>query len=246
MFTLVKSGKINSDASSLKGIQDATSRMAAFVLNQRNEVLTDQFGGSTADGVVNGNQPLEDLGVQELGLTHLERGEIEQSVQDLARVVSTLGDTAQGQDALRELLTANGDNPNLLNQDSFDITDTQFARNFVNFAVNYGKSPVFKTTASNAAYQLADLTAHLLSRTGQSCVCRGSYSDVLMAAYARSNFVAVDGIDQHNEKAEAFLSEEIIKSAPGLVLQQQRYRGAILEGGQPDAKVNPDGTKGGK
>jgi hypothetical protein len=246
VFTLVKSGKVSSDASTLKGIQDAASRMAAFVLDQRNEVLTDKLGSSGAEALVNGNDPLEDLGVQELGLSHLERGEIEQSVQDLARVVSTLGNTSQGQDALRELLSANGDNPDLIRQDSFDITDTQFARNFVNFAVNYGKSPVFKTTAANAAYQLSDLTGHLLSRAGQSCICRGSYSDVLLAAYARSNFIAVEAIDQREQKAEAFTSEQVIKSGPGHSLQQQRYRGIILEGGQPDAKNNPDGTKAGK
>jgi hypothetical protein len=242
VFTLVKSGKISAASTTLKGIQDATARMAAFVLEERQETLTDRFGGTTADGVVDSQDPLEELGVGALGLSPADRTELEQSVQDLAGVVTALGDTSQGQDALRELLTANGDNPDLLNQDSFDITDTQFARNFVNFAVNYGKSPVFKTTAANAAYQLADLTAHLLSRAGQSCVCRGSYADVLLAAYARRSFVTVEGINQKEQPAVAFASEQIIKGAPGLSLQQRRYRGAISEGPIPDAKSNPEGT----
>ena len=245
VFTLIKSGKISEDASLLSGVKDAASRMAAFVLEQRQEILTDQFEGTTADAVLNANDSLDALGVQKLGLTTTEQTEIEQSVQDLARVVTALGDTAQGQETLRELLTANGDDPNLLEQDSFVITDTQFARNFVNFAVTYGKSPVFKTTAANAAFQLADLTAHLISRAGQSCVCRGSLADVVMAAYARERFVAIETIDQEEQKAEAYSSEQILKSLPGLMLQEQRYRGEITEGDQPDAESNPDGSNPG-
>lgn len=242
-FTLVKSGKINGDAALLQGAQDALARIAEFVLEER----TDPFlpGPQETGEATVSSESADKLAVPVLGLEDREQREIEQSVLDLATTVTELGRTADGQQALRELLEANGDDPNLIYQDSFDITDTQFARNYANFAVTYGKSPVFKTTAANAAYQLADLTVHL-DRTGRVCICRGSLADVLMAAYARERFVAIEGIDQTEQKAEAFESEQIVKAASQHAYQKQRVTGGVGEGPQPDASVNPLGTNAGR
>jgi len=100
---------------------------------------------------------------------------------------------------------------------------------------------VFKTTVSNAAYQLSDLTSHLLARAGDSCVCRGSYSDIVLAAYTRRNFVTVEGINSKDHPATAFQSEQIIKAADQHSVQQQQYRGQI-HGAQPDASVGQRGN----
>ena len=246
VFLLTKTQKTSVASNILKGSQEGLAKIAEFVLGQREQPLTNTLGQTTAEGVVESEDTLQELGVQEVGLSDRDRAEIEGSVQGLAETVTALGKTARGQDTLRELLVANGDNPNLLKQDSFDITDTQFARNFVNYAVNYGKSDVFKTTAANAAYQLADLTGHLVSRAGEACTCRGSYADIMLAAYTRRNFVAVEGIDPRVSPATAFQSEEMLKKVEQHALQQRRYRGAITEGAAPDAKTNPrGGTTGG-
>ena len=251
VLTLTKQGRTASSeglfSKAFRGVQEGAAKIAEFVIKQRQEPLEDDVA-SLATGPETGGEAVVGTTdpVRKLGLSERERNQIEQSVQDLAEVVTELGQTQSGQDVLRELLTANGDDPNVLKQESFDITDTQFARNFVNFAVNFGKSPVFKTTAANAAYQLADLTSHLLARAGEACVCRGAYADVTMAAYARENFVTVEGIDQENDKATAEQSEVILQSGPGFVEQEKRVRGQILEGEQPDAKSFAKAQSGGK
>jgi len=164
--------------------------------------------------------------VKQAGLSDNERVQVEQSAQDLAQTVTALNKTPRGQDTLRELLRSNGDNPDILDSGSFSITDTQFFRNFVNFAATFGKSPVFKTTAANAAYRLADLTTHLLDRAGQACICRGSYADVTMEAYSRDNLIdTVDGVDTVTEKPEAVEGERNIQAEPSWTVQQQHYRG---------------------
>lgn len=245
VLTLTKQGRTSSSegifGQALRGVQEAAAKMEEFVLDQRQEPLREDVASLARDAETTGEAVVGagDV-VEKVGLSEAERNQVEQSVQDLAQVVTELGQTARGQDTLRELLTANGDDPNILKQESFDITDTQFARNFVNFAVNFGKSPVFKTTAANAAYQLSDLTSHLLSRAGEACVCRGAYADVTMAAYARENFVTVDGIDQEEDKATADQSETILQMAAGGIEQEKRVKGQILEGEQPDAKAFED------
>ena len=165
--------------------------------------------------------------VQKARLSENERAQVEQSAQSLAETVTALNKTPRGQDTLRELLRANGDNPDILEPNgTFDITDTQFFRNFVNSAATFGKSPVFKTTAANAAYRLADLTTHLLDRAGQSCVCRGALSDVTMEAYSRDNMIdTVDGVDPATEKPEAVEGELNKQAEPSWTVQQQHYRG---------------------
>ena len=174
---------------------------------------------------------------QKIGLSHVEQSQVEESAELLARTVTVLGKTARGQDTLRAALRANGDDPDILKADSFNITDTQFFRNFVNFAATFGKSPVFKTTASNAAYRLADLTTHLLDRAGEACICRGSYADVTMAAYSQEKFVTVQDVDPETEKPEAAAGERSLEAATGWQLQQQRYRGEVLG----DEEGNPSG-----
>lgn len=238
VFTLVKEGKLDNAGflgRALKGAQEAASKMVEFVLEQRRTPLSEDITSLPSESQTRGGAVVgaEDV-VEKLGLSERERAQVEQSVVDIAHVVNELGQTSRGQDALHELLVANGDDPNILEQESFDISDTQFVRNFVNFAANYGKSPVFKTTAANAAYNLADLTSHLIARAGDACTCRGSHSDVMLAAYARSSFLAVESIDQDEDKATAFASEEIIKGAGHHSVQQLEYEGAVnVQGSTP-------------
>lgn len=226
VFTLKKSGKIDTGAAFLAGIKDAAARIAQAIIGQRESALGDD------------QQEI----AQKLGLSQRQIEEVEGILLDFAEVVAALTQTAAGRETLRDMLLQNGDDPNLINQESFDITDTQLARNFVNFAATYGKSPVFKTTVANAAYQLSDLTSHLLARAGETCVCRGSYSDIVMAAYARRNFVTVEGIDSRDHPATAFQSEQIIKAADQHTVQQNQYRGVPPLGDTPDAAAQQRGN----
>ena len=215
VLTLRKRGKISLDQTKLEGIRKARAIIEQTAIEDAQTAVGPQGGQAV--------------------LSETEKRRRDASLQDLLVVGGSLAETNPG--ALRELLTASGDDPNLITQESFDLSDTQFARNYANFAVNYGKNDVFRTTVSNAAFRLADLTAHLTARAGDMCVCRGSYSDIVLAAYARNNFMAVEGVDTTEQKATAFQSEEIIKSAGQHSFQQRRYRGNVLEGAQPDAKA---------
>jgi hypothetical protein len=218
LLTLRKQGKIADSTTDLEGRQQAAAASEQAILEEQQAVFG-EGGGQAA-------------------LTEVQRKTNQQSIDDISAVGRVLqGDPGAGNDLLRNLLSTSGDDPNLITAETFDLADTQFGRNFANFAVNYGKTDVFKTTVANAAYRLSDITAHLVARAGDMCVCRGSFSDVVLAAYARRNFVAVDGIDQQEHPATAFQSEQIIKSAQQHFLQQRRYRGSVLEGAQPDAKA---------
>lgn len=250
VLTLVKTGRVDGDTSLYAGIKRAALDVAQTLFGSKQDPLSTEGlsedvaaqGGvaqTTAEATV-GNQDV----VRKVGLSDLQRGQVEQSAQDLAITVTRLNQTARGQDVLRELLQANGDDPNILDGQSFDITDTQFLRNYVNFAANFGQSPVFKTTAANAAYRLADLTAHLLNRTGQACICRGSYADVTMEAYSRENFIAPPGIDTQEEKAESYAGEEAIKRTDPWSAQQKRVTGAH-SGTVSDASSFQDGRTAG-
>jgi hypothetical protein len=263
-LTLVKEGKATALSTELGGIRSAALEAAKERLGSL-DILG--AAGEIADGVsesvdaVSGQavQNAEDGSVSNAASAAAasaaasasarpidqEIAELEQSTKDLVEAVGVLRQTARGRDVLRELLEANGDDPQRVQSDSFQITDTQFARNFANFAVSYAKSPVFKTTVANAAYQLSDLTSHLVPRAGNTCVCRGSYADVVLEAYSRINFVSVDGVDQRDNKATAYQSEEILKKVGDHTLQQQRYRGQIPEGEQPDAKTFDRAEAGG-
>ena len=154
---------------------------------------------------------------------------------DLDRVFDVLNSTPEGQDALQAFLEANGDDPNLITQGNFDLGQTQFARKFANYAASYAKSPVFKTTVANAAYRLADLTSHILERTGSSCRCRGAQADVEMAAYGRASFLAVEGIDQERDPATASVSEDVLLSENDYFTYINQVRGSF-ETDKPSAQ----------
>jgi len=244
VLTLVKTGRIDGDTSffNVAAAREAALDFFTNIFSQKQDPLSTE--GLSPDVAAQGREAQagatatvgEGDVVRKTGLSELERAQVEQSVQDLAQTITRLGQTARGRDVLRELLEANGDDPNILKGKSFDISDTQFTRNFVNYAVNFGKSPVFKTTVSNAAYRLSDLTSHLLNRAGQTCICRGTDADVTLEAYSRTGFITAPGIDQENEKAEAFASETAIKQETPHALQQKAQRGEIT-GEQPDAST---------
>jgi hypothetical protein len=244
---LTKEGKTTTLSNELGGIRNAafqalqdnletTAAAGATLANLASGNLVGA-GVSAAAGVAAAVENSENAREATPTPSQQDVADAEQSILDLANTVSNLKQTAGGRDVLRELLEANGDDPQRLESPSFQITDTQFARNFANFAVNYAKSPVFKTTVSNAAYQLSDLTSHLIPRAGDSCTCRGSYADVVLEAFSRINFITVDGIDTGRDKATAYQSEEILSKVKAHTEQQLRVRGAWPEGVQPDAKA---------
>lgn len=134
----------------------------------------------------------------------------DESFEEVQLVAQQLSKTPRGQEALRELLSANGDNPNLIENSSWDVSDTQFARGFSNFSANYALSSSFKTTVANVAYQLADITAHIHAEDNISCTCRGSLADVLLQAYSRTEFLAVEGVAQDNP-GDAYSSELMLR-----------------------------------
>lgn len=154
----------------------------------------------------------------------------------LDRVFDQLQATPQGTEAIRALLEGNGDDPNLIQQDNFDITQTQFARNFSNYSANYAKSGVFKTTVANAAYRLADLNSHILDRVGSVCRCRGAQADVELAAYGRVEFVTVEDLDSSRDPATAAVSEIILQSAGDYFAYMRQVRGSF----QSDNPSAPD------
>lgn len=235
-MTLTKEGKISTFSQELSGIRDAAFQIA------RDIIETNAVGAAASVAVGAAVENTEEPAVTP---SAREVGEIEQATLDLANTVANLRQTARGRDVLRELLEANGDDPQLIKSDSFQITDTQFARNFANYAVNYAKSPVFKTTVANAAYQLSDLTSHLLPRSGDTCVCRGSYADIVMEAYSRTDFVAVDGIDQRRDKAAAYSSEVILQGEAAQTQRRKRVAGSDTAGVPlSDAKSFTNGNSG--
>lgn len=245
VLTLVKTGRIDDDSATLSGFRKAAFDFFADLFSQKEDPLSTE--GLSPDVAAQGQAASEGATatvgakdvVAKVGLSEFERAQVEQSVMDLASTVTSLGKTARGRDVLRELLEANGDDPDLIKGNSFDISQTQFVRNFVNFAVNFGKSPTFKTTAANAAYRLADLTAHLINRTGQACICRGSYADVEMEAYSQETFDTVDGVDTQTEKPEAAAGQAAIQAEPSYTVQQQRERGEISQEGVSEFPQTP-------
>ena len=251
VMTLAKTGRINTSSAELSGIAKAALETVLAALSVKQSPLETENlspdvaaqGGTSPTGATVTADAKN--AVRKAGLSDVERGQVEQSALDLAATVTGLLKTAQGEDTLRELLRANGDNPDILKAGSFDIVDTQFFRNFVNFAATFGKSPVFKTTAANAAYRLADITSHLLNRAGQACICRGSYADVTMEAYSRENFTTVDGVNTAEEKAEAAMGESASEAETPWKIQQEHYRGGIIEEGGTGRGSAGAGTGGG-
>lgn len=155
-----------------------------------------------------------------------------QSIVDLNQVAFEMSQTSQGQEVLDELLRSNGDD-RVINGQNWDISDTQFARRFANFSANYAKSPVFKTTAVNAAIQLRDLTSHLSSEiNGTTCNCRLADADILFEGIANVEFLALDYEGESSalvRHAQRIMSSKI----PGYLQQLRRIRGDLLE-------VSPD------
>lgn len=158
------------------------------------------------------------------------QSDIEQTLVDVGQVAEELARTPQGQDSLRELLTANGD---VITQDGWDLTNTQFQRNFANFAATYAMSAPFKTTIGNAAYQLSDITSKLLGASQAVCRCRGDLSDVALAAYGRTDFVSLETDDA----AAAFVADAIAGAAGPYRREEKALRGETLDPNVPNAEA---------
>jgi hypothetical protein len=134
-------------------------------------------------------------------------------------------------DAVRELAASNGIDPDVLIQEATGEDISLFAARFSNFPAILTTESNFKTTVINAAYNLTDLSAHLTDDVNSSCVCRGSDASVLLSAYGRSDFIAIDGIDPVSDPATAFVSEGILSQLQDFQFQRQALRGQALEAG---------------
>jgi len=143
-----------------------------------------------------------------------------------------------GQEAVNELLTLNPapDGSAEVIDIENGVNATQLEIKFSNFAASYTKTGPFKQSVANAAYRLVDLTNHLQHPDLQACSCKGSVSDVALAAFGRLQFAAVDGIDEERSPAEAFVAEQIINESVDYFYQQKALRGEVLNPNQtPDA-----------
>ncbi len=141
-----------------------------------------------------------------------KQSDLEQNLSDVQAAAEELSRSPQGQEALSELLVVNGD---VITQDGWDISNTQFQRRFANFAATYALSAPFKTTVGNAAYQLSDITSKLLAGTDSICHCRGDLADVVLAAFGREDFVSLS-----TEDPGANFVGDSIASASGPYLQE--------------------------
>lgn len=159
-----------------------------------------------------------------------------QSVDQVAKALELLETTPEGREALRELVESNGDSLQVMQEDGLQLQDTQFVRRFAAFAANQANSSVFKTTVANAAYRLSDLTSHLIPAGGDSCVCRGSYSDIILSAYSRTNFLSVgdeenptEGANAIRDVAASYQAEVMLNKRNEYELTRQRYAGGVQE-----------------
>jgi hypothetical protein len=159
-----------------------------------------------------------------------------QSVDQVAKALELLETTPEGREALRELVESNGDSLQVMQADGLQLQDTQFVRRFAAFAANQANSSVFKTTVANAAYRLSDLTSHLIPAGGDSCVCRGSYSDIILSAYSRTNFLSVgdeenptEGANAIRDVAASYQAEVMLNKRNEYELTRQRYAGGVQE-----------------
>ena len=157
---------------------------------------------------------------------------------ELRLALSNMMMNGPGQEAVNELLSLNP-----APDGSVEVIDveggvnaTQLEIKFSNFAASYTKSGPFKQSVTNAAYRLVDLTNHLQHPDMQACSCKGSASDVALAAFGRLQFASVEGIDEERSPAEAFVAEQIINESVDYFYQQKALRGEVLNPNQtPDA-----------
>ena len=160
-----------------------------------------------------------------------------QSRAELRTALSLLLGTF-GEATVNELLSTN-----VIADGSVEVIDvengiyaTQLEMKFANFAASYTNSGQFKTSVSNAAYRLVDLTNHLQHPDMQACSCKGSVSDVALAAFGRLQFAPVEGIDGERSPAEAFVAEQMLLDSVDYFYQQKALRGEVLNPNQtPDA-----------
>ncbi len=130
-------------------------------------------------------------------------------------------------EAIAELAEMNATEVDTLKIDNPDPTvlETRLA----NFPANALKEGVMKTTVVNAAFNLADLGAHLSDRVNQTCSCQSLDSSLLLEAYSRKSFLTVDGIDPVAQPEVAAVSEDILLSTPDYQAYRNAIRGTTLD-----------------
>jgi len=133
-------------------------------------------------------------------------------------------------EAVNEIAALNGIDPNVLVVDNPNPDQAgQFVTLFANTPATGTTEAPMKTTVSNAAYNLADLAAHITDEVNVTCRCRGSEASVLLSAYGRNDFIALDGIDPNEQPATAFVSEGILNGLQDYQFQRQALRGQVLD-----------------
>jgi hypothetical protein len=188
--------------------------------------------------VVQRQEAIDSLPPEEAGQAQTILDAEVRSRAELQAALSLLMST-QGESVVNELLSSNPASDGSVEVIDVDgVGATQLERKFSNFSASYTKSGPFKTSVSNAAYRLVDLTNHLQHPDMQACSCKGSTSDVALAAFGRLQFAQVAGIDNERSPAEAFVAEEILTASVDFFYQQKALRGEVLNPNQtPNASL---------
>jgi len=213
---------------SIKGVrppkegEEAKPGREAFLAEEIRRLTEEQrdvllgVAGGTRDIDQSTLESLTMADIHRVAQTRLALQELQKTNPDAVRQLEEANDMEQGTLLIRSA------RPNI------------FETKFANYPANQLQEGVLKTTVMNAAYNLADLEPHMQQNAHQGCVCRGNASQLVLPAFGRDDFVAIDGIDSKRDPATASLSEQILQSLPDYVAQRQALRGQQLDSRPPN------------
>ena len=235
VLSLIKQGKFQANADFQKSVQSALVQKIDEIREEENNLRQQQEETPEFKYGLGDARPREPTDL-----------EIESRAQ-LRLALSIMMQTQTGQAAVNELLTTNP-----VSDGSAEVIDikadpainaTQLEIKFSNFAASYTKSGPFKTSVSNAAYRLVDLTNHLQHPDLKACACKGSSADVALLAFGRIQFSPVEGINPEDQPAEAFVAEQMLTASVDFFYQQKALRGEVLNPNQTPDAASFEGVK---
>jgi len=234
-LSLIKQGKFEANAELRKSVQAALVQKIDEIREEENNLQQQQEETPEFKYGLGDARPREPTDL-----------EIESRAQ-LRLALSLMMQTQTGQNAVNELLTTNpaadGSAEVIDIEAEPAINATQLERKFSNFAASYTKSGPFKTSVSNAAYRLVDLTNHLQHPDLKACACKGSTADVALLAFGRIQFSPVEGINPEDQPAEAFVAEQMLTASVDFFYQQKALRGEVLNPNQTPNAGSFEGVK---
>lgn len=141
----------------------------------------------------------------------------------LSVAISNLSPALRAQLASRALAETNVSSIVL----SYDASGTQAAMGGTNFPVDK-REFTQKTTLTNAAYSLADMSATAGRRS--VCSCKGAEADTLLEAFDSELFVGVEDISAGGAaKVQDWLSNQMVETSIDWSATQSAYRGTVLD-----------------